>query len=533
MKPYSLKVFAASIWFVATMSNVSVALVNGAIADQQVPLWQAQDISFTNQTPVTNPFEMPFTAEITGPNATKLLLPGYYDGNGIWKIRVSPTAEGEWQIVTRSSAAALNGQRARFVCGPNPSHTAHGGVRVDARHPFHFVYEDGTRYFPMGYECNWLWALDMTDPKLPTLNRFLDKLAASGFNYVILNAYAHDTAWRKGKTGDDDYGPPALFPWEGTNEQPDHSRFNLAYWRHYDQVIAALHQRGMIAHLMIKVYNKMVQWPARGSAEDDLYFQWLIARYAAYPNVHWDFSKESNNEKDLNYKLGRMQFIRANDPYHRPITTHTDLEAFDSGAYNAVLDYRSDQVHGNWHASLLNHRRQHAWPVVNVEFGYEHGPGGTKDATYNVVQPPEEVCRRAWEICLAGGYCSYYYTYTAWDVIRPDETPPGYAYFHHLREFFEETGYWLMTPADDLVGMGFCLANPGQEYVVFLNKSASFTLKLEGLKTPLEAEWFHPFTGKRMSAGKFGNGVQQLAPPENWGDSPLVLHVGGNGAKRF
>ena len=87
------------------------------------------------------------------------------------------------------------------------------------------------------------------------------------------------------------------FAWEGSNEKPDHSRFNLAYWQHYDRVIEALHQRGMIAHVMIKVYNKMVNWPAKGSAEDDLFFRWLIARYAAYPNVHLGFFQGSEQRE--------------------------------------------------------------------------------------------------------------------------------------------------------------------------------------------------------------------------------------------
>ena len=492
----------------------------------RVPLWQPQDFAFTSAAVVDNPFKVQFTAEISGPNSTKLLLPGYYDGHGTWKVRVSPTAEGEWSLVTHSSLPALDAQRARFVCVPNPSTTAHGGVRVDPQYPFHFVHEDGTHYFPVGYECDWLWALDANDPGLPTINRFLDKLAASGFNYVLLNAYAHDTSWRNGTTAADDYGPPPLYAWEGTNEKPDHSRLNLAYWQHFDRVIAALNQRGMVAHLYIKVFNKKVNWPAKGSADEDLYFRWLIARYAAYPNVHWDLAKESNGEKDLNYKLSRIRFIRDNDAYHRPVTTHTDLPTYDSGAYNDLLDYRSDQVHSNWHASLLAHRQQHTWPVINTEFGYEHGPLGPEDRTYGKVgHSPEEICRRAWEICLAGGYTCYYYTYTAWDIFRPDDTPPGYAYFRHLREFFEDTNYWLMNPADDLVSVGFCLARPGQEYVVMLKQPASFSLRLEGLKTPLTGEWFSPHTGQRIAAGKLGNGLQSLTPPANWGAAPVVLHV--------
>jgi hypothetical protein len=173
---------------------------------------------------------------------------------------------------------------------------------------------------------------------------------------------------------------------------------------------------------------------------------------------------------------------------------------------------------------VLRQRRQHSWPVVNVEFGYEHGPKGIDDKTYGVAQPPEEVARRAWEICLAGGYIVYYYTYTAWDVIRPEETPPGYGYFKNLRDFFERTRYWRMEPTDGLVSEGYCLAAPGREYVVFLNKAVPFTLKLDGLSRPLKVEWYQPLTGERRPAGTLQSGSARLTPPKEWGDSPVALH---------
>jgi hypothetical protein len=248
---------------------------------------------------LVNPFTVAFSATVMGPEGREFKTNGFYEGQGNWKIRISPTIKGHWSLVTQSDTPDLNGKTVRFNCVRNTHPNIHGGLLVDREHPHHFVFEDGTRYFMLGYECDWLWALDLGKPDLKTTDTFLDKLAASGFNCILLNAYAHDTGWRKGKTGGDDFGPPPMYAWEGSNDEPDFGRFNLAYWQHYDKVIDAMYQRGIMAHIMIKVYNKMVHWPAKGSAEDDQYFRWVIARYAAYPNVHWDFSKESNNEKDL------------------------------------------------------------------------------------------------------------------------------------------------------------------------------------------------------------------------------------------
>lgn len=524
-----LAVLAVGLAAETTSAQVPLIRVSEVGGQTQVPRWQPCDFAFVSAAQPANPFTLAFSAVIKGPAGQQLKTAGFYDGQGTWKIRVSPTAEGTWSLMTQSEAPDLNAKTVQFRCVSNPNPEVHGALRIDAEHPHHFVFEDGTRYFLMGYECDWLWALDLGRPDLKITDAFLDKLITHGFNYILLNAYAHDTSWRAGKTGEDDFGPPPMFAWEGSNEKPDFSRFNTAYWQHYDKVIDALLRRGIVAHIMIKVYNKKVNWPAKGSPEDDQFFRWMMARYAAYPNVHWDFSKEAYNEKDLDYKLGRVRFIRQNDPYHRLITVHDDHEYVDAGDYNDLQDYRSDQIHSKWYQTERDHLQQRAWPVVNVEFGYEHGPEGINDKTYGVAQASEEVCRRAWEICMAGGYGAYYYTYTAWDVIRPQHTPPGYAYFKSLRSFFEDTGYWRMEPAPGLVSEGHCLAEPGSEYVVFLNKAQPFSLRLEGCPSPLQGQWYQPLTGKRQDAGTLSKGAAQLTPPPDWGTGPVALHVGTPG----
>ncbi len=517
-----LKRIAGPFATVFMAAGVSIALA----ADLKVSQWQPHDFSFSFSGGQGNPFQVPFAAELSGPGGAKLKMSGFYDGDGTWKVRISPTALGEWSLVTQSSVPELNGQRASFTCIPNSLPHARGTLRVDPNHPYQFVFEDGSHPFEMGYECDWLWALDANDPRMTITKKFLDKIAANQFNFIVLNAFAQDTSWRKGKTGDDDYGPPPLYPWEGTNEQPDFTRFNLAYWRHYDQLMDALNERGIVAHLLVKVYNKQVHWPANGSPEDDQYYRWLIARYAAYPNLIWDLAKEAQYEKNVDYKLGRFRFIRENDPYHRLLTIHDDKAVYDRGAYDTVADFRSDQQHTQWRETMLAHRKQKKWPVINTEFGYEHGPNGLNDKTYSHAQDPEEVCRRAWEVSVAGGFTTYYYTYTAWDIIRPEDNPPGYAYFKNLARFFRGTAFWTLNPVEGVASAGACLANPGKEYIVLLNPAATFTLKVDGATAPLPIEWYQPFTGARMSGQSINDGVISLTPPAEWGTGLVALHVG-------
>ncbi len=487
--------------------------------------WQPHDFAFKADAKVANPFMVRFSAEARSPDGKSLTLPGFFDGAGTWKVRVAPTVEGTWSIVTHSDVKGLDGRTVEFTCVKSESPNAHGLLRVDKEHPHHFMFDDGTHFFMQGYEYDWLWALDMDKPGVPTVEKSLDLLAQHGFNYVILNSYAHDTTWRKGKSSPDDYGPPLLYPWEGNNDQPDQSRMNLAYWRHYDQVMAALNERGMQAHMLIKVYNKMVNWPRHGSDEENLFFRWLLARYAAYPNVIWDFSKEANNEKDLAYKQGWLKWLRDNDPYHHLITVHDDAKTNDSGAYDDLTDFRASQQHSNFHETILRQRAHRAWPVANVESDYECGPGGVSDRTYSKAMTAEQMLRTLWEIQMAGGYTAYYYTYTAWDVIRPLDVPPGYSYLKHFGDFWRATAFWKLEPSDKLVNHGWCLSDPGQEYVVFQNEPQPFTLEIAGAEAPLAAEWFNPQTGKRSAAGTFGNGPASFVPPTEWGAAPLVLHL--------
>jgi len=491
----------------------------------EVPQWQAHDFTFKSSTKHENPFKVGFSAEISGPGGIHFTQPGFYDGDATWKLRLGPNTPGGWSLRTVSSDPELDGKTAEnIICVQQQNPRVHGGLLVDPEHLHHFVREDGTRFFYSGFECDWLWAVDLAtcDPRLPQTTILLDKLAAHGFNVVLMNIYAHTGFGRLGQQPN--FGPPPRYAWGGSNDKPDHSVFNLPFWQHYDRVIQALWERGIEAHIMLKVYNKHVNWPQTGSPEDDLYFKYALARYAPFCNVHWDFAKESNNEKNLAYKLDRMAFIRQHDPYRRLLTTHTDHGAYRH--YYGVLDYRTDQNHTNFYRTALRQRSRERWPVVNSEYGYEQGPGGPEDKTYSGANDALTVFKRAWEVYMAGAYGAYYYTYTSWDVVRVNDTPTGYGYYKHLSDFFSRAGLWRMAPDDSLVDAGHCLANPGVEYVVYQPENRAFTLKVAGAKGGLATEWFNPLTGATVKAPAIQNGDCRLSPPAEWTNGPVVFHIG-------
>ena len=505
---------------------LAVALGGSAAgAGTSVERYHSHDFVFQATAP-GNPFDVDLAGEFSGPEGAHLRVPGFYDGDGRWIIRFSPNREGEWQLRTVSSLATLDGKTERAIrCVPNRHPEIHGGLRVDPAHPYHFVYEDGARYFLLGYEADWLWGADMLDPERKLMRRLIDQMAARGFNHVMLNLFAWDTAWSRGREHAWDWGPPPVYPWEGSNEKPDHSRLNPKFFRIYDGMMSALRDKGIVAHIMLKVYNKQVNWPKPYSRDEERYFRYVVARYQAYSNVVWDFSKEAHNERDLALQGRLIELVRFTDAYHRLLTAHDDDVFYWTPEFNRLLDFRTDQQHTFWPEMIAFDRALRRYPVLNAEFGYERGVD--KFPTYRVEHDWEEQLRRAWLVYLAGGYGVYYYHNTAWDVVKPDPEPPGMKRFQLLKDTLSALPYWRMEPHNELAVGGPCLALPGTAYAVYVEKGG-VTLNLTGLESPekARAEWVDTWSGKREPVKLGAAPVQrQLRKPDAFGEAPALLVI--------
>ena len=496
-----------------------------------VEKWKPADFVFKTDPGSKNPFDISISALVKKPDGTSFEVNGFYNGDNTWIIRLSADMEGKWQFITRSGEKALNGKKKSFTCVKNTNSKIHGKLEVNEDNPHYFIYQDKTVPYMLGYEADFIWSIDLGKDNLSRTEQFLDKISASGFNYIVMNAFAYDTKWRKGYTGEFDFGPPAMVPWEGEMTNPDYTRLNISYWKHYDKVIDAMYTRGIVAHIMFKVYNKEVKWPEAGSTDDYRYFKWIVDRYSAYPNVVWDFSKESYNEKNIDYKKNMLKLIRTTDAYDHPVTLHDDNDYY-KGYYDSLADFHADQYHNSdRYDKSLEQRAYKNWPVMNIEFGYECGPGGINDKTYNQAQEPKEVCNRAWVLAMAGSYVVYYYTNTAWDVIKYDETPVGYQYFKILSDFFNSFGYSDFIPSGFIKSNsqiekdpgGYSMIKDGKEMLFYRFTAEPFVLKTITPTESFEAYWLHPYTGEKRKITTIKN--HMATPPAEWVGNPVVLYI--------
>lgn len=333
---------------------------------------------------------------------------GFYDGEGIYRVRFMPDSQGVWSYQTASNLPELNGIAGEFTCtAPGPNN--HGPVRVaDA---CHFAYADGTPYLPVGTTC-YVWNLQGNALE----NQTLETLKSSPFNKIRFCVFPKRYQYN---LGDPDLYP---FPGEVTREAPtefrmsleptpppnywDFSRFVPEYFQHIEQRIADLQALGIEADLILFHPYDFGAWGFdRMPAEvNDHYLKYVVARFSAYRNLWWSFANEyellfDRKTEDWDHYF---QLVQAEDPYNHPRSIHNIKVFYDHA--KPWVTHASVQHHDI--AKTITWLKQYGKPVVVDECGYE---GDINQLWGNLT--PEEMVSRFWLGFANGGHVGHGETY--------------------------------------------------------------------------------------------------------------------------
>src|SRR5580698_2078082 len=128
--------------FTKIISLLLLASVLSLRAGTMVEQWGVFEVALNGPSD-GNPFtDVQFSARFSqGTNSIE--ASGFYDGNGIYRVRFMPGQQGQWHYITRSSRLELNALSGDFTVTP-PSLNNHGPVHV--AYTYHFAYADGTPY---------------------------------------------------------------------------------------------------------------------------------------------------------------------------------------------------------------------------------------------------------------------------------------------------------------------------------------------------------------------------------------------------
>ncbi|MDE3106216.1 MAG: DUF5060 domain-containing protein [Acidobacteriota bacterium] len=320
---------------------------------------------------------------------------GFYDGDGVYKVRFMPDTQGTWSYATVSNAAPLAGHTGSFRCAP-PAPGTHGPVSV--RGLQHFAHADGTQFFPFGTTC-YAWAHQPEEMQQQTLAT----LATAPFNKLRMCVFP--------KSYEFNHNEPPLYPFprtapdaahpQGTN---DLTRFNPAYFAHLERLLAALRERNIQADIIL--FHPYDRWGyATMPAEaDDRYLRYVIARFAAFDNVWWSLANEYDfmRAKTTQDFERLLRITQQEDPYQHLRSIHHGHVMFNYGS--SLVTHASLQVTD--FASAIGWVQQWRKPVIYDECQYEgHIPRRWGNIS------AQEMTRRFWLGVIAGCYVTHGETY--------------------------------------------------------------------------------------------------------------------------
>ncbi len=338
-----------------------------------------------------NPFtEVKLSAEFSHLNRT-LFCEGFYDGEGIFRIRFMPDEQGDWSYITKSNRKELDAKKGSFVCSSN-SDENHGPVKV--RNTYDFGYADGTPFFPVGTTCYaWVHQPD----KL--VKQTLAALAGTKFNKIRMTVMPKDY---------DVYinNEPPFYPFEGSKEKGwDFSKPNPEFFRNFEEKILELQKLGIEADIILFHPYDNGHWNldkiTREQAE--FYLRYLMARIASLRNVWWSMANEYDILEKTDEDWDRLfRVIQTYDPYSHLCSIHNGL-----GWYNHSKPWITHlSIQTPYLQEIQNWRKLYNKPVIIDECIYE---GNIPNDWGNLT--PQEMVNRFWIAWCRGAYCTHGETY--------------------------------------------------------------------------------------------------------------------------
>ncbi|MDO6801317.1 DUF5060 domain-containing protein [Wenyingzhuangia sp. 1_MG-2023] len=499
-----------------------------------IPKWEVIDIVIKSKTNIKQPYSSDFGAVFTHENGTTQKVPGFYNGNNEWIVRFSSSLKGKWSYITYAESSKLKNKKAK-ISVTDAKENKHGAIVINQKNTKRFSYQDGTPYFLLAFECDWLYALDYHNKKeIPKTDHLLNLIQENGFNQVVMNVFSYDVSWKKDEKlkehPEHEFGGPKdIFPFLGNNDHPDFSSLNPEFFKKLDRTISMMNDKQIVSHLMIYVWNKLVAWPEMYSEADNMYFDYVVKRYQAFPNMLWDISKEAlyYGRADTKYINERVDRVRKLDSYKRLLTVH------DYGYCNKnpeKVDFISSQnwSHNIYDTMLEADQKFDKKPVFNIEHGgYEESPYTVFTGNYDNA----EYCLRRNYMCLFSGvYTTYYWQGTSWNAIiyNPFEQPKGvykpkFDYFKHMNSLFKNLDFSTFKPVPHKNAGVYNLSNDKGTVLLYVPKE-NHSIRVWFFKKELKNrtfEWFNTLTGERQPYSGPTAG-QYMSPWSGQADAVLI-----------
>ncbi len=398
------------------------------------------EVRFDSRIEHKDPFNtVSVDAVFTAPDGKTLRVPAFWAGGKTWKARYASPLVGAHQFRTECSDThdlGLHGVTGSVsvtpYAGDNPFYK-HGPIRVAANHRY-LEHADGTPFFWLG--DTWWMGLCHRLHWPDDVKTLATDRKQKGFNVIQIVAGLYPDMPPFDPRGANEAG----FPWE-----TGYARIRPEYFDAADRPIEYLVDQGF-SPCIVGAWGYFMPWMGVEKAKQ--HWRYLIARYGALP-VTWCAAGEANlpwylakgfpydDRKQVAQWSDVMRYIRATDPFHRPLTIHPTgigrLSARNATDDPALLDFdmlqtphaQREAVEPTVRTVQQSYADKPTMPVIDGEAAYEM----LNDSL------PTQWTRQMFWLCMTNGAAGHTYGANGiWQCNRRGEphgkSPHGGDYGH-------------------------------------------------------------------------------------------------------
>ncbi|MBN1674566.1 MAG: DUF4038 domain-containing protein [Kiritimatiellae bacterium] len=485
--------------------------------------------------------------QVASPSGRQRTIPGFWDGGSVWRVRVMPDEEGEWQYTTEATGEypGLHGRAGTFTCARRRSRNRflrHGAVCVSGDGHY-FAHADGTPFFYLG-DTVWNGALLSRKADWAV---FLRDRAAKRFTGIQFVTHAPWVATYSNREGELAYTNLPWFP------------VNPHFFRRIDDRIDAINDRGLLAlpvMLWAAPFGDATKWnPGAWMPEDPLIkiARYQYARYQAH-HVFWILMGDGRYEgevAELWKRIGRAVFA-GNE--RAPVTIHPcgrnwPYEAFRGEDWMTVIGYQSGHGDSPGQARWINEgpatrewRLEPARPIVDLEPCYEDHIAGHSKMKWDAYRVRRNCY---WSMLNAPPAGLTYGAHGIWSWQEKELPPlnhprtgpakpwhqakdlPGSVGMQHMAECFGLLRWWELRPDpgllaaqpfpdDELKFVSAVRTEDGTQAMVYIPVGCEIRLNAGKRRDGARARWFDPRTGEQSDAQPAEGGVYRTPDDRDW-----------------
>jgi hypothetical protein len=344
------------------------------------------EITFTAESAHADPFnDVTLDVEFTQPEGKTLIVPAFWAGGILWKVRYASPAAGShrWQTsCSDTTDAGLHRVKGTVeivpYTGNNPLFR-HGPIRVATDHR-HMEHADGTPFFWLG--DTWWMGLCQRLHWPDEFQQLAVDRKQKGFNVIQIVAGLYPDMHPFDERGANEAG----FPWE-----EGYARIRPEYFDAADLRLHYLVDQGF-APCLVGAWGYFL--PMMSETKMKAHWRYLIARYGAWPvvwcaagegNLPWYLAKgfPYDDREQARGWCEILRYIRTIDPWRRPLTIHPTAINFYTARHvaddNDLLDFDLLQTpHGQREAAPVavravreSYAADPRMPVIDGEASYE------------------------------------------------------------------------------------------------------------------------------------------------------------------